>query len=997
MKKSFTQIESKGLPGGPNEQFTYVTGVFSIEGYKSNSPDVNNPYNVIDSGDITMEGVDFPVMGTDNLGNEQMMMPGANYQFPGDQVFEVPMAKRGGGLLNKTMKCNSCGWSWKAADGGADVSTCHKCGGSALPKAQSGKEVPKRNGVRLNYDNEGKVIGESTHIMKAEIVDGKWYGFPTLFQNEDGTWNDTYEKQINLNKKDWMPAFEEAKRRGEVIDFGTDKETAIKFGEGSWKPQKQYGGSLPQAQDGIKRNTPEYDRAYEKGNITRYNPETDVYQAADLQEFIVKAEDTRVTDAIKAGRLAFGKGALEALSAPQKQMVEWATGKQQLPSEAWGFNNPKKWSEPGWGQIAEDVSDFALDATTDPLNLIGAGAANKALKVGNYGKKGLKGLKGSPNNMTTTFAKLADGSPNVVSSVDDVGSIDYRIKGPLSDKKKEIHEWMYQQMRFAKLPQTTNKQSIDVLDKFKQRIKTSEGQKRLKELGITEDQLLQDLRVVEDPNTHGYYRGLKNTISMNPNSPLSNNVLRHEIEHGVQNALRESKINKAINGTPAEKLKTLESFTTEIDDILSDLTLRKEGSINKVWDKSSSNRRVDPNQVKVLLSNKQNATDYFLTGSNGREKSAFLGEVQQYMMDIGKIPKNSYVQITPKMVKETMMDAMFDEKGGGKYLRLFNIMKPGDANYSLVAKGLNKMLGMVPAIGAGALSQYGPAQEDGEFQQGGESDQKTGFDLSGYFSGEQGLIPDYNGTPTRQMFDEQPVKQEVVEEVVKETIKEKPKGLNIEGLKKGISQAESLGGTLMMNSQSTATGLYGQRFSELEGTDIYSGSRDDFAKDLEAQNRVFELRLNKGINGKGGLIQDAEDLYTEYSPQIKNFKYSKEDLIALTNFLGRQGTRNYLGYHIRDGKPLSEALPNIYGKSAKQANKKPSEYLKVIREYYKTGGETDMLSMYSNYIDGAYEGTKMEKKASKVYDKLNRMHYRDAKAIGMTPANYVMTNIIGQS
>jgi len=130
-----------GLPGGPNEYITHVSDLFSTEGYKRNSPDVNNPFNIIPSGNITMEGVDFPVMGTDNLGNSQMMTPGNNYEFPGDQVFEVPMAKTGGGLLDKTMKCNSCSWEWKAADGGADVSTCHKCGSSALPKAQYGTAV----------------------------------------------------------------------------------------------------------------------------------------------------------------------------------------------------------------------------------------------------------------------------------------------------------------------------------------------------------------------------------------------------------------------------------------------------------------------------------------------------------------------------------------------------------------------------------------------------------------------------------------------------------------------------------------------------------------------------------------------------------------------------------------------------------------------------------------------------------------------------------------
>ena len=41
---------------------------YSKNGYKRNSKDRKNPYNVIPSGDITMEGVDFPVMGTDNFG-----------------------------------------------------------------------------------------------------------------------------------------------------------------------------------------------------------------------------------------------------------------------------------------------------------------------------------------------------------------------------------------------------------------------------------------------------------------------------------------------------------------------------------------------------------------------------------------------------------------------------------------------------------------------------------------------------------------------------------------------------------------------------------------------------------------------------------------------------------------------------------------------------------------------------------------------------------------
>ncbi len=86
--------------------------------------------------------------------------------------------------------------------------------------------MPKRRrGVRKNPD--GSV---SSHLMATETLDkGKtWVSFPTLFQDPDGTW-------VDKSKGKWIDAYKEAKKRGEVIDFGTDKESALKFGEGSWK------------------------------------------------------------------------------------------------------------------------------------------------------------------------------------------------------------------------------------------------------------------------------------------------------------------------------------------------------------------------------------------------------------------------------------------------------------------------------------------------------------------------------------------------------------------------------------------------------------------------------------------------------------------------------------------------------------------------------------------------------------------------------------------
>lgn len=99
MKRSL----KKGLPGGPNEK------VFSKEGYRSTSPDVNNSFNFIPSGNITMKEKDGtplkkgPLLGIDNLGNSKLMLPGANYQFPGDVVKEVPLAKKGGPFQNSNI------------------------------------------------------------------------------------------------------------------------------------------------------------------------------------------------------------------------------------------------------------------------------------------------------------------------------------------------------------------------------------------------------------------------------------------------------------------------------------------------------------------------------------------------------------------------------------------------------------------------------------------------------------------------------------------------------------------------------------------------------------------------------------------------------------------------------------------------------------------------------------------------------------------------------
>jgi hypothetical protein len=55
---------------------------------------------IIPATDITMEGVDYPVLGISDTGDQQMMYPGEDYDFDGEYVTEYPMMQEGG-WLNK--------------------------------------------------------------------------------------------------------------------------------------------------------------------------------------------------------------------------------------------------------------------------------------------------------------------------------------------------------------------------------------------------------------------------------------------------------------------------------------------------------------------------------------------------------------------------------------------------------------------------------------------------------------------------------------------------------------------------------------------------------------------------------------------------------------------------------------------------------------------------------------------------------------------------------
>jgi len=74
----------------------------------------------------------------------------------------------GGGLLNKTLTCPSCGWSWKAVDGGKDIATCHKCGGTAKLAYGGDPSLPNIEG---HYPFGGQNTKTHTHMKEGGWLD----------------------------------------------------------------------------------------------------------------------------------------------------------------------------------------------------------------------------------------------------------------------------------------------------------------------------------------------------------------------------------------------------------------------------------------------------------------------------------------------------------------------------------------------------------------------------------------------------------------------------------------------------------------------------------------------------------------------------------------------------------------------------------------------------------------------------------------------------------
>ena len=162
--------------------------------------------------------------------------------------------------------------------------------------------------------------------------------------------------------------------------------------------------------------------------------------------------------------------------------------------------------------------------------------------------------------------------------------------------------------------------------------------------------------------------------------------------------------------------------------------------------------------------------------------------------------------------------------------------------------------------------------------------------------------------------------------------------LTYENFQRGIARVESNDGhpAFMVNPYSSATGAYGQLFSNMHKIipELAGVSREEFADNPDLQDVVFKRRFFDGFRYPGthpqagdvhttSVMQDAKDLYQEFAGVDDYFPYTELEIAALSYYLGRGGARKYLASRI-NGK--------TYETPSGIPNKTPEEYLKKFNE-----------------------------------------------------------------
>lgn len=996
-----------------------MKGRITKTGYRRNSPDVNNDFNIIPSNRISMQGVDFPVFGVDNMGNSQMMYPGGEYEFQGDYVTELP-AYGSGGLTQwfaekwvdiKTGK--KCGRSGKDKKG-RPYPACRPSRrvNSTTPKTSSEMSASekakfkrkKKSGKRIDYNHKRKQFGGrsgdvfqevDTYIKPGQNIRPNWA------QTPDAVTNYTFGKNLvddesrfslglqgvdildeiqyradalgsvgvgvgSRNGKAFRPAGENLRAGirgqaswqgvpGNVIEnmFGrrssldwrgsVEGEAGLAYANGavrpylSFMPQTNIGiggnmsigigaemrgrydnkGSLTQkdAYSGMSRGSGRYSLKYDMGDGDfiegYYAPSDPLFQGETLgvrNVFALESKQPRFGVRLRKSFQSGGERNApltsdEIFNIPRT--VRYENGKMVVQDKPiWDGMldevtvTPYTFSEIAWQESMANKATGGLEPVYPIFEVLSAGiktpftAGAKALQTGvrkapsvinpRYFKPNsnmyYRGIgKEGMEDALQSGLFRAKPADQIPARMVDLGSV-----GKV-DMAKRFNNTYYSP-QFSIADRYGGGYIAEVpkdIANFRKRYKGSDWSMATKDqIPISEGQILKK-------DWWSGYKPVKQDGGEQSIQVVGRNGVRKNPDGSESTHLM---AREYVDGRGWVAFPTLfqNSDSTWVD-------MSQDSSWYPIYEEA-----VKRGEVYDFGENEKAAIKFADEGSWKKEAGGQLDKYQQageYKVQSGDtfygianrqgVDKQALVKANPGLD--------IDNLKVGQSINLPGITGP---NYALTSKGV---VSMSPDM----------------YEKSSELSKNPVF-----------------------------IKAELDKLNDDELSNSSNLTVDADRLRKGLKYAESVNGTLMKNPESSATGFYGQLFSEIEGKDFLKGiTRDQFAQDTILQNKVFDERLagNETFFGKpSGLIEDGLDLYKEYKPQLgEKLSYTPTELAALSNMLGRQGTRDYLGYVLRDGKTLAEALPKIYGPSAKYKNKTPEQYIQKFNEAFKeAGGES---------------------------------------------------------
>lgn len=464
------------------------------------------------------------------------------------------------------------------------------------------------------------------------------------------------------------------------------------------------------------------------GDEIKFNPLTNEYE---LPEVVVGGKDERIKNAMSQGMANLYGHVGELMGAPQKEMMQLITGKEQTPSQAWGFQKSGGWLD-SYSSFGKNAFNFGLDALGDPVNAIpGVGMIDDIgrLSLKGIGQNLVKGIDNIAISQAPSPQMMAD---NVLASSTPNASTVSGLSGPPDMANIELLEKLKQETvdRFntpegkRRLQRMINKnfsrnheawgKPVDSWGEF-----FLEGFKNLQLSGmkkLTPDDIIEDLKKLEfTPNSEGtdlsggYGAWFGRRDGANKATGYHKPGDKPVVYMGEKKAPYDVRqiFAHEVDGHFGQR-----STITDLDDKLSKLELKDEAdlpnSISNSYDLDADLEDIEYSTTGAgRRATPRFHRGYFSFGSGGLEKLAYAGDARRNLLERGII-KNLYDKITPEMLKKHY--DLFKRTKNRYDVGLYEIIQDSPKNFKILSEVLNDLPAVALPIAGGAAATISALQ-----------------------------------------------------------------------------------------------------------------------------------------------------------------------------------------------------------------------------------------------------------------------------------------------